>query len=234
MAPHQVLLINIGSNSKQRNGVAPIYNDGTFEYWPIEESSPGRHTPTFKSLGLNCPHPHLKAHYDPRFEPTPTYGDKTDVKAFRALRESGSQRLLLFAASLRYKRDASRKPARIPPGIGYYIIGFFIVHEVLFPQKSGTMKWHGHKHNAHYLRPFHDKGKVKLIVEGTGKSRLLKKAFPISIRTESGLEPSAWLKRHFRELRGGPISNGPWYRRSLINAPSATSKAILKELKNYE
>jgi hypothetical protein len=237
MSTIQALLINIGSNTNEKNGVAPIHNDGTFEYWPIEESNPGQRTPRFKDLSVNCSHSNLRTHYDPRFKPTPTYGDIRDAKAFRSLAaalEEGNQPLLLFAASLRYSGPLSSKPSWIPSGIGYYIIGFFIVKEIRFSSDKGTLDWCGHEHNAHYLRPSHDEGNVKLIVGGTSKSRLLKRAFPISIRSGSGLQPFSWLKANFRELRGGPIGKGPWYRRTLRNAESTLPKSILKEIARHE
>lgn len=229
------LLINVGSNSNEKNGVAPIYNAGNFEYWPIQESNPGHRTPKFKDLGLNCPYPDLYAHYDPRFEPIQTYGDKTDVKAFKMLAtssENGSSKLLLFASSLRHKEDVGSKPSWIPTGIGYYIIGFFIIRALRFVSDDGLINWRGHEVNAHYLRPDHDKGNVKVLVEGSRESRLLTRAYPISVRMKSGLHPSAWLKANFRELRFGPIGGGPWLRRTFRSASPTSS--ILKDLVEWE
>jgi hypothetical protein len=53
MAPIQILLINVGSNSNEKNGIAPIYSNGRFEYWPIEEKYPGRKTPRFRDLSYH-------------------------------------------------------------------------------------------------------------------------------------------------------------------------------------
>ncbi len=223
----QVLLINIGSNSNEKNGIAPIHQDGTFEYWPIAEERPGPRTPRFKDLGLTCPHPDLRAHYDPRFEPTPTYGDVRDRPAFRSLAESlqsSTKPLLLFAATLRYTDKPFMRPS------GYYIIGYFIVEEIRFASPGGDLDWHGHQHNAHYLRPGHDRGRVRVLVGGAAGSRLLRRPFTISVRPKSHLEPSAWLRQNFRELRGGPIGGGPWCRRTFRNAQGTTVKSILKAI----
>jgi hypothetical protein len=233
----QVLLINVASNSNQKNGIAPIYSDGTFEYWPIEEDHPGIRTPRFNDLGIKCAHLNLRVHYDPRFEPEPTYGDVRDVPAFRSLAAqvaNGEKPLLLFAATLRYSGKLSMRPSWVLANIGYYIIGFFIVNEIRFSSKSSTLNWKGHEHNAHYLRPNHDKGIIKVVVGGAAGSRLLEKPFPISIRPNSRLEPSKWLRQNFRELRGGLIGDGPWFRRTLCGSPKTTSALILKEVAHHE
>lgn len=231
--PIDILLINVGSNSNEKNGVAPVYSDGTFEYWPIEETSPGRFSPRFKDLGIDCLHPDIRAHYDPRFEPAPTYGDIRDEKAFKALAAAvrdGHNALLLFVASLKYSGKPSLRPTWVSPGIGFYIIGFFIVDDIRFSLDDGVIAWHGHEHNAHYLRSNHDKDHVKVIVGGAKGSRLLKKPFPISERPDSQLLPSQWLKQNFRELRGGPIGAGPWFRRTLRNSATATPQSVLREI----
>lgn len=230
------LIINIGSNSGEKNRIAPIRADGRFEYWPIQENEPGPRTPRFKDLNLACPYPNLHAHYDPRFEPTATYGDVRDVKAFKEMAESvraGRSPLLLFAATLRSDNE-SHGVRWIVPGIGYYVIGFFSVRELRFAENGRVMDWRHHEHNAHYLRPRHDAQGVKVLVGGIRESRLLERPFPISVRTRQGLQPSPWLKRHFRELRGGPISNGPWFRRSLRNATMARPKGVLGDLLRHE
>jgi hypothetical protein len=230
MNPIDVLLINIGSNGNEKNGIGPVYSNGSFEYWPIEEKYPGRRTIRFGDLNIECNYPGLYVHHDPCFKPTPSYGDVRDVPAFRSLDESlrlGGKPLLLFAATLKYRGDPSARPSWISDGTGYYIIGFFFIREVRFTVKDGTMKWKGHEHNAHYLRPNHDNGVIKVLIAGGRGSRLLRKPFPISARPKSLLQPSSWLKRHFRELRGGPISGGPWYRRTFRNAPSTTTPQII-------
>ena len=236
-SPIEALIFNIGSNGNETNGIGPIYNDGSFEYWPIEEKRPGRWTPRFRDLNIDCKYLDLYAHYDPRFRPTPTYGDARDVPALRSLDASlrlGGKPLLLFAATLKYRGDSLSRPSWISDGIGYYIIGFFLVKEVRFVSKDGGIEWKGQEHNAHYLRPTHDKGIIKVLVVGGRGSRLLKKPFPVSVRRKSILQPTSWLKRNFRELRGGPISGGPWYRRTFRNAPTTGSKVILRNFAQHE
>jgi hypothetical protein len=108
----EALLVNVGSNGNEKNGIAPIYSNGSFEYWPIQENRPGRRTPCFGDLNINCKHPELYAHYDPRFKPTPTYGDIRDVPAVRSLNESlrlAMKPLLLFAATLK-RENLEREP----------------------------------------------------------------------------------------------------------------------------
>ena len=237
VAPIDVLLINVGSNSNEKNGIGPIYGDGSFEYVPIEENRPGRRTPRFRDLKIRCKYPDLYAHYDPCFEPRPTYGDIRDVPAVRSLNESiklGGKPMLLFAATLKHKEDSSLRASWILDGVGYYIIGFFLIKEIRFASNDGTMNWPRHEHNAHYRRPHHDKGIIKILIEGDQGSRLLKKPFPISERPKSRLEPISWLRRNFRELRGGPIGEGPWYRRTFRNAPSTNSESILEEFAQHE
>src|SRR5947208_1264216 len=133
--PIDILLINVASNSNERNGIGPICNDGSFEYWPIEENRPGRRTPRFKDLNIRCKYPDLYAHYDPCFERKPTYGDIRDVPAVRSLNEAlklGKKPVLLFAATLKYRRTSSLRPSWILEGVGYYVIGLFLVSEVRF------------------------------------------------------------------------------------------------------
>jgi hypothetical protein len=235
--PIDVLLINVGSNSNEKNGIGPIYGDGSFEYWPIEENRPGRRTPRFRDLRAQCKFSDLYAHYDPRFEPTPTYGDMRDVPAIRSLNESikqGRKPVLLFAATLKYRDDPSLRTSWIVDGIGYYVIGFFLINEVRFASIGGTMHWKGHEHNAHYLRPNHDKGVIKVLIAGSRESRLLKKPYPISVRPNSALEPNIWLKQNFRELRGRPIGSGPWYRRTFRNARETRSATVLRSFVAHE
>jgi Nucleotide modification associated domain 3 len=235
--PIDVILINVGSNSNEKNGISPIFGDGRFEYWPIEENRPGQQTPRFRDLKIHCKYPDLYAHFDPCFESTPTYGDIRDVPAMRALNEAirlNRKPILLFASTLKYQRDSSRREAWILEGVGYYVIGFFLVTEVRFALNSGIMNWKGHRHNAHYRRPNHDKGIIKLLIAGGRRSRLLTKPYPIAARPNSGLEPNSWLRRNFRELRGGPIAGGPWYRRTFRNAPATNSDSVLKEFAEHE
>jgi hypothetical protein len=159
------------------------------------------------------------------------------VPAVRSLNEAvklGEKPMLLFAATLKYKGDSSLRASWILDGVGYYVIGFFFIKEVRFVSNNGTMNWPGHQHNAHYRRPDHDKGVIKILIEGGRGSRLLKKPLPISVRPKSRLEPLPWLRRNFRELRGGPIGEGPWYRRTLRNAPATNSGSVLKELAQHE
>ena len=212
MDPIEALLINVGSNSNEKNGIGPIHGDGSFEYWPIEEKRPGRQTPRFRDLKIQCEFPDLCAHYDPRFEPRATYGDIRDVPALRSLHEAvklGRRSMLLFAATLKYKGDSSLRAPWILDGVGYYLIGFFLIKEVLFVSNNEAINWQAHKHNAHYLRPNHDKGIIKVLVAGRRGSRLLKKPYPNAVRSKTGLQPNFWLRKNFRELRGGPIGGGP-------------------------
>ena len=232
-----VLLINIGSNSNEKNGISPIYSDGRFEYWPIEENRPGPRTPRFRDLKIDCKYPNLCAHYDPRFEPRPTYGDVRDVPAIHSLDEAvklGRKPMLLFAATLKYQEDASIRAPWILERVGYYVIGFFVVKEVRFVSTTGTLSWKHHEHNAHYLRPAHDKGIIKVLIAGARASRLLRKPYPISARPKSVLEPNSWLRRNFRELRGGPIGSGPWYRRTFRNAREVSPEGLVQDFIAHE
>lgn len=208
-----------------------------FEYWPIEESRPGRRTPRFRDLKIQCKYLDRCAHYDPRFEPTPTYGAVRDVPAIRSLDQSlklGRKPMLVFAATLKYRGESASRTSWILDGVGYYVIGFFVIKEIRFVSDNGTMAWKGHEHNAHYLRPNHDRGIIQVLIAGRRESRLLNKPYPIAARPKSVLEPTSWLRHHFRELRGGAIGGGPWYRRTFRNAAGVKPVNILRDFHQHE
>ena len=106
--------------------------------------------------------------------------------------------------------------------------------EIRFAEADGRMNWKGHEGNAHYLRSHYKKRTMKVLVGGGRGSRLLRKPFPISVRPKTKLEPNSWLTDHFRELRGGAIGGGPWYRRTFRNSPRTTTKSIMDSFVSHE
>lgn len=153
----KAMLLRVGIDKGCGGILAPIFEDGTFEYIPIPEEDPDSaetrtYNNTFGRYGNQFSHyvpnkiKNKKMHFDPEFE-TFTYGDIKSKGKF--LRKLDKNDLLVFYAGLTpYEND------EYPDGL--YIIGYFQVKEVVdFNQLSEevTLKYFNlFSNNAHIKR----------------------------------------------------------------------------------
>lgn len=176
----KTVLIRVGIDSGYGGNVGPIFEDGSFEYVPIPESSKtnekrrynnteGRSGKYYSYFVDEACRDRL-LHFDPEFE-TFTYGDHlTKSKIFKDL-EKGDY--LIFYAGLRpYESNSQFK--------GLFIIGYFVVDGRYqysdFKNKDILRKI---KNNAHIKKEHITRDTV--IVQGnSSSSKLLKKAIRIS------------------------------------------------------
>jgi hypothetical protein len=128
----KAMILRVGIDKGCGGILAPIFEDGTFEYIPIPEEDPdstetrtydntyGRYGNQF-SLYVPNKIKNKALHFDPEFE-TFTYGDSTSKRKF-LLKLDKNDLLIFYAGLTPYKND------EYPDGL--YIIGYFKVKEVI-------------------------------------------------------------------------------------------------------
>jgi len=178
------MLLRVGIDKGSDNALAPIFEDGTFEYIPISEVDPdSRENRTYKNtLGRNgTPFAHYlpkkiwnrKMHFDPEFE-TFTYGDSTSKRNSLLKLEKGYF-LVFYAGLTPYKHDKYEE--------ALYIIGYFTVDNVIdFNQLSKKDLGEIYKlyaNNAH-LKRISDIQDLVMIAGDKKRSKLFEKAILIS------------------------------------------------------
>jgi hypothetical protein len=178
----QALLLRVGIDTGSGGCLAPIFEDGSFEYIPIPETAASSENRTYSHLpgrihrSLTSALParlhHSIPHYDPEFE-TVTYGDPGRTKRSQ-LRRLVPGDLLVFYAGLK-PSDGVHNP-------GLFIIGYFTVREVhdfsRTPVERRLSTLRRLANNAHLKRRDLDEGLV--IVEGDRlHSKLLSRALPL-------------------------------------------------------
>lgn len=193
----QALLLRVGLDNGSGGGLAPIYEDGTFEYIPIPESYETTQQQTFDDVTTRDGQPYAgyvgsknesrPLHLDPEFK-TCTYGDPTRKRS--QLAKLTEDDLLIFYAGL--EPEASEGHPRL------YVIGFFTVdtvHELddktstelaeLFDRLANNAHIKRTKLTSESKHP--NKDTYPVIVEGkTNQSRLLEKARPLTDAYVSG------------------------------------------------
>lgn len=129
MAIDNILLLRVGVDSNTGKAHGPLYEDNTFDYIPIPESSQTAEDRTYDTIpsvvgGTLDKHvPHLSnenPHFDPEFE-TYTYGDPSPNKRSQLTRLNSGD-LLIFYSSL--------TPQDVDVGSRLYAIGYFTVEQV--------------------------------------------------------------------------------------------------------
>lgn len=128
--PEQVVLLRVGIDTGSGGMLGPIFEDGTFEFIPIDAdrdclgrtygNTKGRHGRKFAEYfpgRLKTKMKDALLHFDPEFESF-TYGDPTRPK--QSLKKLNPRDLLVFYAGLKGWGDCET-----PPGL--YIIGYFVV-----------------------------------------------------------------------------------------------------------
>ncbi len=176
----QVVLLRVGMDTGSGGMLGPIFADGRFEFIPIPTdnssealkrtyaNTQGRYGRRFIEYFPSKRISMMRGrylHFDPEFD-TYTYGDPTRPK--KSLKDLTRGDLLVFYAGLK-----GWDKCKTPPGL--YIIGYFVVEEVLFhPDLKGKGVITKFKNNWHVLN--RDKSKSLILVKGGKGSRLLKKA----------------------------------------------------------
>lgn len=178
----KALLLRVGIDKGYGGCLAPIFEDGSFEYIPIpEKRNTSENRPYSELLGRNggflADFVPVKLrdsfpHMDPEFD-TFTYGDPTRNKR-RQLARLVPGDLLIFYAGLEPTDGIDR--SRI------FIIGYFTVKRVYdfgeIPKSQHRSMLQKVRNNAHAKRDTMDEGLV--VVEGDPKkSKLLTKAIPL-------------------------------------------------------
>ena len=177
----KILLLRVGIDKGSGGSLAPIFEDGSFEFIPIPEKCATSENITYAHLSgrnyrslvdfvLTKLHNSIP-HIDPEFE-TFTYGDPTPNKR-RQLARLVPGDLLVFYAGLESKNEIDM------PRL--FIIGYFTVKQVHdfneIPKSKHGSVFRKVRNNAHAKRKYVDEGLV--IVEGDSQnSKLLSKALP--------------------------------------------------------
>ena len=190
----KAMLLRVGIDKGCGGALAPIFEDGTFEYIPIPKGDPdsSEFRTYSNTIGIGG---HLFAdyvpkkiknnpmHYDPEFESF-TYGDPTTKR--KRLLKLNKEDLLVFYAGLTPFMNNKFDEA-------LYIIGYFSINEIInFNElnKEETEKVSIiYKNNAHIKRNFsyHD---LVIVVGDKEKSRLLDKPVLISSRKNNKIGKS--------------------------------------------
>lgn len=128
----KAMLLRVGIDKGTDGVLAPIFDDGTFEYIPLsEKNTSSTEEKTFNNTaGIHGKHlshylperiHEKKLHNDPEFE-TYTYGDQT-VKGKYLLKLEKNDLLVFYAGLTPYKNTQFKE--------GLYIIGYFHVDQVV-------------------------------------------------------------------------------------------------------
>lgn len=183
LKPMKAMLLRVGVDKGTDNALAPIFQDGSFEYIPISEGCLTNETKTFKNtigrkgrtLYSYLPRSveNRIMHFDPEFE-TFTYGDPTSKKTYLLKLDRGDL-LVFYAGLIPYKNNNYYS--------GLYIIGYFTVERVIdFAQLSDheiDKCYQLYPNNAHLKRNYVE-FELALVVGSKDKSMLLERGILIS------------------------------------------------------
>lgn len=178
----KALLLRVGIDKGSGGCLAPIFEDGSFEYIPIPERCATSENITYAHLSgrnyisladfvptkLHNSIPHI----DPEFQ-TFTYGDPTPNKR-RQLARLVPGDLLVFYAGLEPKNGIDMPRLFI---IGYFTVKHVYDFDEIPKSKHGSI-FRKVRNNAHAKRTYVDEGLV--IVDGNSQnSKLLSNALPL-------------------------------------------------------
>ncbi len=181
--PRKAMLLRVGIDKGNGGALAPLFEDGSFEYIPIPETEESSEERTYETtIGRNgvplsnyLPKriSQMKLHFDPEFD-TPSYGDMPSKKAY--LKRLNHDDLLVFYAGLTPYGHTGAKE-------GLYIIGYFTVDEVIdlsdLTPKERKARVTQLSNNAHFRRTGSDNEAI-IVIGKREQSRLLDRAIPIS------------------------------------------------------
>ncbi|MCD6092474.1 MAG: hypothetical protein J7J38_00445 [Candidatus Aenigmarchaeota archaeon] len=180
----KAMLLRVGIDKGTDGTLAPIFEDGSFEYIPISEGdSRSKEDRTYKNTIGRSGKPlstylpkvieNRTMHFDPEFE-TFTYGDPTSKRKY--LLKLEKRDLLVFYAGLTpFKNNKYRE--------ALYIIGYFTLWKVIdfnqLTEKEIEKCYQFYPNNAHLKRSY-DTEDLVIVVGDKNKSKLLDKAILIS------------------------------------------------------
>ncbi len=204
----KVAMLRVGIDTGSGGMQGPLFQDGSFDYIPIPDGRGDDERTYGNTIGLKglklveyFPYRRQSAmrnrsiHFDPEFA-TFTYGDPTPPKA--GLRNLQTGDLLIFYCGLE-GRDFTSAPA-------LYLMGYFEV------QTAGkAADWRDQETRRLFQKNFHvrhqsvfERQKAELVlVKGSERSRLLRKAVGISVmgRDRSG-KPLKVLSPEMQQIFG--------------------------------
>ena len=180
----KAMLLRVGIDKGTDGALAPIFEDGSFEFIPISEGdNNSKEEKTYentigrsgKSFSYYLPNKikNRKLHFDPEFD-TCTYGDLAPKRCYINRLNKGD--LLVFYAGLIPYQNQKYAP-------GLYIIGYFTIDTVIdlknMTKDEIAKCYHCYPNNAHLKRS--DDPSDTIIVNGDKrKSNLLDKGILIS------------------------------------------------------
>jgi len=180
----KAMFLRIGIDNGTDGTLAPIFEDGSFEFIPISEyDENSKECRTYlntigrkgKPFSTYVPKQIWKytMHFDPEFD-TFTYGDPTSKRNFLLKLDKGD--LLVFYAGLMPYKNSAYETA-------LYIIGYFLVDEVInfneLSKKEIETAFKKYSNNAHIKRK-DDVVNLVVVVGNPKHSKLLDKAILIS------------------------------------------------------
>ncbi|MFB6177115.1 MAG: hypothetical protein ABEI99_08250 [Halobaculum sp.] len=231
------IAINVAANTTLPGFRGPIYPDGRFQYVPIPEREPAEpDVPTYAELGIPDDLPFdvpedvrtRQVHFDPEFadyygHDRYTYGDEHGVKAGPLSTLDPGDSLLFYATLTTFDPEdgewLGESGERVdwrPPEWGTYVIGEFVVREVLTGEayrEADPEERAWAATNAHVRRETFD---AAVLVRGSDESRLYDRAVPLS--TPDGGATANHLVTDLSNDSG----KGPWWRRVLRYDATAT------------
>ena len=180
----KAMFLRIGIDKGTDGTLAPIFEDGSFEFIPISEyDDNSKENRTYlntigrkgKPFSNYVPKPiwNYTMHFDPEFD-TFTYGDPTSKRNFLLKLDKGD--LLVFYAGLTPYKNSVYKTA-------LYIIGYFLVDKIIdfnkLSKKEIETAFKEYSNNAHIKRK-DDVNDLVIAVGDHKHSKLLDKAILIS------------------------------------------------------
>jgi hypothetical protein len=180
----KAMLLRVGIDKGCGGALAPIFEDGSFEYIPIPETHPEtKENQTFNNTrgrkNINFSHylpqkiHDQPLHYDPEFE-TYTYGDATSKR--KSLLKLDQEDLLVFYAGLTpYHNDKYTEALYI---IGYFTVTRVIDFNALTEEEKKTYS-KKYSNNAH-LKLNNALKNLVIITGDKTRSKLVDKAILIS------------------------------------------------------
>jgi hypothetical protein len=185
----KVALLRVGVDSGCGGMQGPLFRDGSFEYVPIPDAPdgidprtygavPGRHGRYLVDYFPEARQARMRnesIHFDPEFA-TFTYGDGTPPKA--GLRRLDHGDLLVFYCGLE-GWDFHSAPA-------LYLMGFFEVEIAGLAcefSRAEIRKWFSENFHVRHRAVFRDQKDCLVLVRGTPRSRLFRKAHLLSTTT---------------------------------------------------
>ncbi len=231
------IAINVAANTNLPGFRGPIYPDGSFVYLPIPEREPtAERVVTYDDLlaeldelpfAVGDDIRSVPVHLDPEFAEYPTcsqytYGDEHGVKAGPLSELDPGDSLFFYATLTRHTPPDSVEtgpPADwVAPDWGAYLIGEFRITRVYDSDDCATLTPAERQRlasNAHCKREPFD---AKVLVVGSGESRLFSQAVPLSSPESGGT-----ANRIVTEL-SNDSGKGPWWRRRLWFDEQATQR----------